>query len=192
MNEYIKIGLKVTWLIVLTYWFISGLSVKKIEHQETFFKRFMQYWLPLIIAILLLGPGDWYGHSWLRENFIEHTNLVGIIGLSISIIGAIIACTSRFTLGKNWSLSIQRKEDHELIKDGIYKFVRHPIYTGLLLLFIGNAIIVGDYRAIIAVLIVFVSLWLKLKKEEKLLMEIFGTKYIEYKNKTKALIPYLL
>lgn len=64
--------------------------------------------------------------------------------------------------------------------------------TGLLLLFIGNAIIVGDYRAIIAVLLVFVSLWFKLKKEENLLIETFGTEYVEYKNRTKALIPYLL
>ncbi|MFA7446489.1 MAG: isoprenylcysteine carboxylmethyltransferase family protein [Flavobacteriaceae bacterium] len=192
MSEYIKIGLKITWLIVLTYWFVSGLRTKKVDQQETFLKRFVQYWLPLIIAILLLGPGEWFGHSWLRENFVEHTNLVGIIGLVISVIGAIIACTSRYLLGKNWSLSVQKKENHQLIQDGIYKIVRHPIYTGLLLLFIGNAIIVGDYRAIIAVLIVFVSLWLKLKKEEKLLTETFGAKYTEYKNQTKALIPYLL
>lgn len=192
MAEYIKIGLKVTWLVVLIYWFISGLGAKKVEHEETFLKQFVQYWLPLIIAILLLGPGEWYGHSWLRESFIEHTNLVGIIGLSISVIGAVIACTSRYTLGKNWSLSVQRKESHQLIQDGIYKTVRHPIYTGLLFLFIGNAIIVGDYRAIIAVLIVFVSLWLKLKKEEALLTETFGIKYIAYKKQTKALIPYLL
>lgn len=192
MSNYIKIGLKVTWLIVLTYWFISGLNTKKVERQETFLKRFVQYWLPLIIAILLLGPGDWYGHSWLRERFVKHSNFVGTIGLSISIIGAIIACTSRYILGKNWSLSVQRKANHQLIQRGIYKIVRHPIYTGLLLLFIGNAIIVGDYRAIIAVLIVFVSLWQKLKKEEKLLSETFGTKYTEYKNQTKALIPYLL
>lgn len=192
MNDYIKIGLKLTWLIVLTYWLISGMGVKKVENQESLTTRFVQYWLPLIVAILLLGPGNWYGHSWLRENFIEHTNFVGIIGLLISVSGAIIACTSRYILGKNWSLSVQKKENHQLIIHGIYKMVRHPIYTGILLLFIGNAIIVGDYRAIIAVLIVFISLWLKLKKEEKLLIEIFGMEYVVYKSQTKALIPYLL
>jgi len=192
MNEYIKIGLKTTWMIVLAYWFISGLGAKKVESQEPFLKCFIQYWLPLIIAILLLGPGEWFGHTWLRENFIEHTNLVGVIGLIIAIIGAIIACSSRYRLGKNWSLSVQKKESHQLIKKGIYKIIRHPIYTGLLLLFIGNAIIVGDYRAIIAVLIVFASFWFKLKKEEKLLTETFGTEYEEYKNQTKALIPYVL
>lgn len=192
MNEFIKIGLKATWLLVLTYWFISGLRAKKVKHEEPLFKRFAQYWLPLIIAVFLLGPGEWFGHSWLRENFLEHTNLVGAIGLSISVIGAIIACISRYTLGKNWSLSVQKKEDHRLIQNGIYKIVRHPIYTGLLFLFLGNVIIVGDYRGIIAILIVFISFWFKLKKEEKLLSETFGPRYVEYKKRTKALIPYLL
>lgn len=192
MNENIKIGIKLTWLIVLTYWFISGLRSKKVERQEGLLKQFFQYWFPLIIAILLLGPGEWFGHTWLRENFIEHSNLVGAIGLVIAIIGGAIACSSRYRLGKNWSLSVQKKENHQLVKDGIYKIVRHPIYTGLLLLFIGNAIIVGDYRAIIAVLIVLISFWIKLKKEEKLLAETFGTAYEIYKNQTKALIPYLL
>lgn len=192
MNEYIKTGLKITWLIVLGYWFLSGLNAKKAESQESFIKRFAQYWLPLIIAMLLLGPGEWFGHSWLRENFVEHSNLVGITGLSISIVGAIIACSSRYTLGKKWSLSVQRKESHQLIQNGIYRIIRHPIYTGLLFLFIGNAIIVGDYRGLIAVAIVFVSLWLKLRKEERLMTETFGAKYTAYKNRTKALIPYLL
>ncbi|CAN5304798.1 isoprenylcysteine carboxylmethyltransferase family protein [soil metagenome] len=192
MNEYIKTALRIIWLIVLTYWVISGFTVKAAKSQESIFKRFIFYWLPLIISILLLGPGEWFGHTWLRENFVEHTNFVGIIGLAISFVGGIVACWSRFLLGKNWSLAVQRKEDHELIQTGLYKIVRHPIYSGLLLLFSGNAIIVGDYRAIIAVAIVFFSFWYKLKKEERILTETFGEKYSAYKNKTKALIPFIL
>lgn len=192
MSEYIKNGLSLTWLVVVLYWSISSFSVKKVEQQESFSKRFLFYWLPLLIAILLLGPGKWFGHSLIRENFVPHTNLVGGIGLSISVIGAFIACWSRYILGKNWSLSVQKKENHELIQTGIYKIVRHPIYTGFLLLFTGNCIIVGDYRGIIAVLIVFFSFWFKIKKEEKLLIETFGEKYSEYKKQTKALIPFLI
>lgn len=192
MSDYIKIGLRITWIIVMGYWLISAFSAKKVKTQESFLKQFLYYWFPLIIAVLLLGPGEWFGHSLLRENFVPHSNLVGGIGLSISIIGAIIACWSRYKLGRNWSLSVQRKENHELIQSGIYKIVRHPIYTGLLLLFIGNTLIVGDYRGILAVLIVSISFWIKLNKEEKLLIETFGNQYKEYKNKTKALIPFIL
>jgi protein-S-isoprenylcysteine O-methyltransferase Ste14 len=192
MSEYIKIGLHLTWLILLNYWLISGFRAKKVKSQESFFSRFFQYWLPLIAAALLLGPGEWFGHSLIRENFVPHSNLVGIIGLSICVSGAVIACWSRYLLGANWSLSVQEKESHELIQQGMYKIVRHPIYTGLLLLFTGNAIIVGDYRGIIAVGIVFISFWWKLKKEEKVLSAIFKQQYTDYQKKTKALIPFLL
>ena len=192
MSEFIKIGLKIIWLTLISYWIISGFSAKKVNAQEPFIPRFLQYWFPLIIAVLLLGPGDWFGHTFLRENFVPHNNLVGIIGLSFSAFGASIACWSRYTLGKNWSLSVQKKESHELIQDGLYKYVRHPIYTGLILLFIGNTLLVGDYRGIIAVIIVFISFWFKLKKEEKLLTETFGKRYLEYIAKTKALIPFVI
>ncbi|OWW23159.1 hypothetical protein B4Q04_22145 [Zobellia sp. OII3] len=192
MSDYIKIGLKITWLIVLTYWFVSGFTAKKVKSQEPILKRFLFYWLPLIVAGLLLGPTELFMHMLIRENFVEHTNFVGTIGLTICIFGAIMACWSRYRLGNNWSLSVQNKEDHELIQSGLYKIVRHPIYTGFLLLFIGNTIIVGDYRGIIAVLIVFISFWFKLTKEEKLLTENFGNQYLEYKKRTKALIPYII
>jgi protein-S-isoprenylcysteine O-methyltransferase Ste14 len=192
MSNYIKIALNVVWLIVLLYWFFSGFQTKKVHHQESFLKRFVLYWLPLIVAFLLLGPGEWFGHSLLRENFVPHTDLIGIIGLAFCITGAVIACWSRYLLGKNWSLAVQKKEDHELIQSGIYNVVRHPIYSGLLLLFIGHMLIVGDYRGIIAVLIVFISFWFKLKKEERILAQTFGKQYEDYKNRTKALIPYVL
>lgn len=192
MSEYIQTGLRLCWMVVLGYWTISGLKTKKVQSQESLAKRILQYWLPLIIAVLLLGPGEWFGHTLIRENFVPHTDFVGNIGLFFCISGALIACWSRSKLGKNWSLSVQKKEGHELIQDGIYKIVRHPIYTGLLMLFIGNAIIVGDYRGIIAIAIVFISFWFKLLKEEKILIEIFGKRYEEYKTRTKALIPFLL
>lgn len=192
MDEKIGIGLRIIWILFISFWVISSRNNKQAAFKESFFSRFLQYWLPLLIAALLLGPGKWFGHTLIRENFVEHTNLVGSIGLFISFIGLIIACWSRYLLGKNWSLSVQKKENHELIKSGLYKIVRHPIYTGILLLFIGNTIIVGDYRGIIAVLIVFISFWYKLKKEEQFLTEIFGENYLEYKNETKVIIPYIL
>ncbi|UAY55414.1 methyltransferase family protein [Arachidicoccus terrestris] len=192
MSEYIKIVLRVIWLTVIIYWVLSAFRAKKTTRQESLVKRFALYWLPIIIAILLLGPGNWYGHSWLRENFVAHTNTVGFIGLSFCIVGGAVVCYARYLLGRNWSVSVAQKKQHELIKSGIYSLIRHPIYTGLLLLFTGNALIVGDYRGILAVVIVFVSLWLKLKKEEHLLTGIFGAEYAGYKANTKAIIPYVL
>jgi protein-S-isoprenylcysteine O-methyltransferase Ste14 len=150
------------------------------------------YWLPIILAIYLLGPDERFGNSLIRGRFISHTNIVGLTGLTISSLGLITACWARYVLGKNWSVSVQKKEEHELISNGVYKIVRHPIYSGLLLMFMGNAIIVGSWRGLIGVSILFISFWFKLKKEEKWLTDIFGNKYLEYMNNTKAMIPWLL
>lgn len=191
MSDYIKISLKILWMILIVYWVISGFSVKKVKKTESIFKNFFFYWMPLMIAVLLLGPGEWFGKSWLRENFIAHTNTVGITGLLLCAAGVAICCRARYILGKNWSLSVQQKENHELITSGIYRTIRHPIYTGLLLLFVGNGIIVGDNRAIIAVCIVLISFLFKIRKEENTLTELFGDNYTNYKKSTYALIPFL-
>ncbi len=192
MNSSIKIALNLTWAIVLFYWIWSSKNNKKSIQTESFLKRFYLYWIPQIIAVILLGPGDWFGHMLIRENFIEHTNMVGMIGLIICISGALLTCWSRYLLGPNWSATVQLKENHELIKSGPYSYVRHPIYTGFLLLFIGNTLIVGDYRGIIAIAIVFISFLRKLKLEEKWLKIHFGENYVNYMKDTKAIIPWIL
>lgn len=87
---------------------------------------------------------------------------------------------------------VQIKQGHELIEAGPYRYIRHPIYTGILLAFIGSALKVGDVRGIFAVLIVFISFWRKLRMEERMLGETFGDTYAQYKARTKALIPGVL
>ena len=192
MHPYIQQGLRLVWIFLILFWAISAKNNKQTVYKENLLLRFLYYWLPLLIAALLLGPGKWFGHTLIREKFVEHTNLVGCMGLFIAAIGLVIACWSRYLLGKNWSLSVQKKENHELIQTGFYSVVRHPIYTGVLLIFTGNVIIVGDYRGFISLAIVFYSFWFKLKKEEKILVELFGTSYLDYQKKTKTILPYIL
>ncbi len=185
-------ALRVTWITVLAYWLWSARRLKAVERMESLLKRFFAYWLPIIVAGLLLGPGEWFGHTLLRRNFVPHTSLVYSIGITLCVSGAILAIWSRHLLGRNWSLAVQIKEDHQLVRSGPYQYVRHPIYTALLLLFTGNAIMVGDWRGVLAVVIVFVSLWWKLKIEERWLTQRFGQAYSEYRMHTKALVPLVL
>lgn len=186
------VALRWTWLAVIAYWFWSARGVKSPVRTESPIRRLTLYVLPLIIAALLLGPGKWFGSSLLREQFVSHSTVVESVGLALCILGAAVACYARYTLGRNWSGSVQLKENHELIEHGLYGIVRHPIYTGLLLLFLGNAIMVGDWRGLLAVAIVFMSFWRKLKREELWLAQHFGARYAEYSRHTKALIPGLL
>ena len=83
------------------------------------------------------------------------------------------------------------KQQHELIRGGPYAYVRHPIYSGLLLAFIGTAIVRGEWRAVLAVLIAFAALWRKLRLEERWMIETFGDQYRRYRERTAALIPFI-
>lgn len=192
MPPFFDHALRITWIAVLGYWLWAARSAKPVQQQELFAKRLLAYWLPLLLAALLLGSGEWFGRSLLREQFVPHTTLVYSLGLAVAVCGAALAILSRVLLGRNWSATVQLKQEHELITIGPYRVVRHPIYTGLLLLFLGNAVMVGDWRGLLAVAIVLASFWRKLRLEEVWLTEHFGEPYRRYQARTKALIPGVL
>jgi len=86
---------------------------------------------------------------------------------------------------------ITLKEDHELIERGPYRIVRHPIYTGILAMFAGTAIAMGYVGAFLGLLLVSLSFWLKLKREEDLMLKHFHAKYAAYQCRVKSIIPFL-
>jgi protein-S-isoprenylcysteine O-methyltransferase Ste14 len=114
------------------------------------------------------------------------------IGAATLAAGLAFSVWARVHLGKNWSGVVTIKEDHELIRSGPYALARHPIYTGILVAFIGTAIARNEWRGLVAVVIVFAALWRKLKLEERWLGETFGDRYAKYRDEVAALIPYLL
>ena len=118
MPPFFEHALRITWLVVLGYWIWGARSAKAIEQQESLAKRLLAYWLPLLIAALLLGPGDWFGHSLLREQFVPRATLVYSGGLLLAIFGAALAIFSRAMLGRNWIATVQLKQGHELITSG--------------------------------------------------------------------------
>ncbi len=84
------------------------------------------------------------------------------------------------------------KENHELVREGPYRWIRHPIYTGILLGFVGSAIARDEWRGVLAVVIAGAALWRKLRMEERWMLGLFGEQYEQYRRDTWALIPYLL
>src|SRR4029453_19359785 len=104
-------------------------------------------------------------------------------GAFLCISGLSFAVWARVILGGNWSGVITLKEGHELIERGPYRVVRHPIYTGILAMFVGTAIGIGYFGGFLGLLLVFVSFWLKLKREEDLMLKHFPDKYAAYQRR---------
>jgi protein-S-isoprenylcysteine O-methyltransferase Ste14 len=141
------------------YWVVTARRVKAAERTEPVVTRVVAYWLPLIAALLLLGGHPSGAYGMLGGRFVPRGTALEAVGAALCLAGSALAIWARYLLGTNWSGTVQLKRDHELIQRGPYRVVRHPIYTGLLLLFLGNALEVGEWRGLLAVAIVFASFW---------------------------------
>lgn len=179
------------WLLFLAYWAWSAHGVKRPSRTEPFGLRLLAYWLPLALAVFLLGPGDWFAGCPLHERFVPKAPWVKAVGLLLTVAGIAVACHARHLLGRNWSSEVQLKQGHELIEAGPYRYVRHPIYSALLLALLGTALKVGDWRGLLALAIVAASFGYKLRHEERWLTDLFGQRYLDYMARTRALIPGL-
>ena len=93
-------------------------------------------------------------------------------------------------LGRNWSAAVTVKAGHELVTTGPYAIVRHPIYAGLLLAFIGTAVARGDLGAVAAVVLVGWAFRRKTRLEERWMREQFGAAYEAYARRVPALFPW--
>ncbi len=115
-----------------------------------------------------------------------------IIGFLLVAIGVSVSLSARKTLGSNWAhaAEFQIKKKQELVTSGVYTYIRHPIYAGLMLAFIGGELVVQSYYAL-AILPVIAGGLYQAKLEEKLLISHFGDAYKKYMKGSKMFIPYL-
>jgi protein-S-isoprenylcysteine O-methyltransferase Ste14 len=178
------------WLVFASVWLIASVSTKRSVYRESAGER-AQYWLLLVIAYVLLTQGRRFPYP-LSLTLVPRIALSGWTGAVLCGCGLAIAIWARLILGRNWSGIVTLKEDHELVQRGPYRFVRHPIYTGLQSMFLGTAIAYGHLAAFIAVPLVFVSFWIKLNQEERLMLKQFPHDYPDYQRRVKRIIPFLL
>jgi protein-S-isoprenylcysteine O-methyltransferase Ste14 len=178
------------WLAWGLYWIASARDVKTPVRRESTLSRWAHFG-PLLLCGFLLSDG---GRMWppLARPFLVQTEASFWIAAAVTAAGLLFAIWARRHIGRNWSGSVTIKSDHELITTGPYRFARHPIYTGLLIAFAGSALAVAEARGLLAFAIAFLSLWRKLKLEERYLREQFGQAYVAYSQRVAALVPFLL
>ena len=175
------------WLIWEAYWIISAWGVKRAASKEPLTSR-IPVLIGLVLGFVLLLAPSWLG-SFFGQRFLPDSDTLYFIGLAVLLFGVYWAFWARHKLGTNWSGRVTIKEDHELVTRGPYRFVRHPIYTGVLFAFTGTTLAlgrVGNLFAITVMLAIFVH---KIRLEEKLLDQHFGSKYADYRKSAKTLIP---
>ncbi|MBE7385563.1 MAG: isoprenylcysteine carboxylmethyltransferase family protein [Leptolyngbya sp. SIO1E4] len=116
-------------------------------------------------------------------------NILGMLTFAIALW---LFWRSHHDLGKNWSPTLQVREDHTLITQGIYQVIRHPMYTAIWLWAIAQGLLLANWIAGPSGVIAFgVLYFLRVGNEEKMMLEQFGDQYQAYMQKTKRLLPSL-
>jgi len=178
------------WILFAVIWLVAAFWTKRSVYRESGWRR-LGYVIPILVGGYLVFKGDRLSDP-LDLRVIPHVDALAWTGVVLCIAGLAFCIWARFTLGRNWSGVVTLKGGHELIMRGPYAVVRHPIYTGLLTMFIATVIVLGHVAGIIALPLVFVSIWIKLRHEEKLMLQKFPDQYTAYQRRVKRLIPFIL
>jgi protein-S-isoprenylcysteine O-methyltransferase Ste14 len=175
------------WLVFVVYWAVSALSSKVAKKTESGGER-VQRMIPLAVAyVLLLYTATPLG--WLDKRFVADSSAAAEIGVTLTAAGVAFAIWARWHLGANWSAIVSIREQHELIRSGPYRRVRHPIYTGMLLAMAGTALVLGEVRGLLAFAITLAAFYSKARKEEAWLTREFGEKFEAHARQTGMFLP---
>jgi protein-S-isoprenylcysteine O-methyltransferase Ste14 len=172
----------------LLYWLVSAFSVKPVQERKSFAAR-LAYSIPVLFGGWMFFSGRRWGP--LYTMILPQSAETAWLGAAICVLGLVVTLWARWTLGGNWSSSVTFKQGHELVERGPYRFVRHPIYSGLLLMFLALALRIGDAGSFVALALCFFGFWIKLRMEEALMLRHFPGQYPAYRARVKALVPFL-
>lgn len=179
----------IPWYVFVAYWAISWLRVKRTKTAESLNSRLATI-LPMVLVFELLfsnalrvGP--------LRLRFLPVEDWIVWSGIALTSLGVALAIWARYSIGQYWSARVTLKEGHRVIRSGPYAWVRHPIYTGMLLAAMGTALVIGEWRGVLAVVVMWAAHYRKALREEALLTRELGEEYVSYRRSTGFLFPRL-
>lgn len=150
----------------------------KIKERESF-------WIMIIVNTLCIGI--------IVGEFIKlrpATTIYSYIGVLLIFIGGMIRIYARKELDRFFSFEVVVQKDHKLVKKGLYKQIRHPMYLGMLFIFFGLAIALSSAYGLLALIVFYIpALLYRISAEEGIFIKEFGKQYLEYMEKTKKIIP---
>lgn len=114
------------------------------------------------------------------------------VGIFLFVAGMTLRWTAILSLGKSFTVQVTVKEGQLLKTNGIYRFIRHPSYTGIVLYMLGLGVLMHNWICILILFVLpLIAILKRISFEEKLLSDHFGRDYTQYSGKSKKLIPWL-
>lgn len=148
--------------------------------------------LLLITIYACVAVAVWLSYSGLARFSAELRVPLFWIGIAMMIGGMLFRWWSVRVLANYFTVDVTIRPDHQLIRSGPYRWLRHPSYTGSLMTFCGFALALGNLGSLLVIVLPVTAAFLwRIRIEERVLSEAFPTQYAEYTRETKRLLPYL-
>jgi len=177
------------WLGFLVIWMLWAVTSKRTQTRESVRSRF-SYTIFAVAAFYAMFSHD-VALGWMRLRILPSEHWIANLGIAITAAGLLFAIWARAYLGGNWSGAVTVKVGHQLVRTGPYRWVRHPIYSGMILALIGTAISRGEVRGFVAVVFLWIGFTVKSRIEERFMTATFGPQYDEYRRTTGGIVPRL-
>jgi protein-S-isoprenylcysteine O-methyltransferase Ste14 len=174
------------WVLFSIYWEYAGRNSSNAQKSESEASRGIHIAMVSLAQLLLF-----FEPIRPAQRILPYPVTRVTLGLLMEVCGVALAVWARVFLGKHWSGRITIKVEHELIREGPYGQLRHPIYTGLLTMYLGAAVVSGESHAAAGLLLAVIAYIRKVRLEEAKLTEAFGEAYQEYQLRTWGLFPGL-
>jgi protein-S-isoprenylcysteine O-methyltransferase Ste14 len=174
------------WAVFSIFWESAAQAAPPAAISEAPGSRKLHLFLVNSALFLILAP-----IPGLRQQYLPASAIVTAAGLTIQLAGLLLAVWARCHLGRYWSGEIAIKLDHALVRSGPYALVRHPIYTALLAMYAGSAVVSGEWHAFVGLTLAVLAYARKVRLEEASLVKSFGAAYREYRSATWAVLPWL-
>jgi protein-S-isoprenylcysteine O-methyltransferase Ste14 len=179
----------IIWIVWVGSWIAAALWSGRTEKRVAT-PRVLVYRTAILAGAILLTqwPAEILGEDYLWDA--GDAGDYALAGLTLA--GVLFSWWARLHLGRLWSSAITRKEGHRLVDTGPYAWVRHPIYTGLIVALFATAAAEGTASALAGAALVSFGLWLKARTEESFLVaELGADAYGAYRRRVPMLVPFL-
>jgi protein-S-isoprenylcysteine O-methyltransferase Ste14 len=191
-----KLAAEILWLAGIVGWFFIRYPFQR-RSRKTPVTRSLQDWLEwLLLAGAALGlfivPALYVLTGWPATLDRVFNPMLAWLGIAVLAAALWLFWRSHADLGRNWSATLKLRESHSLVTDGVYREIRHPMYSSFLLLGLAQALLLPNWLAGLSGIVVAALLFaLRVDREEKMMGEMFGAQYSAYMARTKRLVPWL-
>jgi protein-S-isoprenylcysteine O-methyltransferase len=145
-------------------------------------------WLVIALSIMagVFGAQNFLGAA------LPHGRMFALAAVALFVAGLLLRWWAIIILGRFFTVDVTIEKDHELVEQGPFRIVRHPSYTGVLLAFVGFALSLGNWAALLVILLPIGAAFIhRMNVEEDALSRALGTRYAEYMKRTKRLVPFV-